>query len=162
MFEELLGTGTELTPLQMGIRAFIIFILALVLIRLAGIRAFGMKSAFDNIIILLLGAVLSRAVVGASPFFSILVACLVIVSMHRIFAFLSLYSDTFGKLIKGDKMLLFKDGKEIKKNMRKSLISSKDLAEGIRMTGHVETPDDVEVAYLERNGHISVITKIKK
>lgn len=163
MLEELFGSGADLNALQLACRALCIFIIALILIRIAGIRAFGMKSAFDNIIILLLGAILSRAVYSSSPsFLAILSAALVIVTMHRLFGFLSLYSDTFGKFIKGDKILLFKNGKEIKKNMHKSLISSKDLAEGIRISGHAGTPHDIEEAYLERNGHISVITKIKK
>ena len=159
MLDDLIGIGTDLSPLQMGIRAFFVFIIAGGLIRIAGIRAFGMKSPFDYVIILLLGAILSRAVYGGSSFIAIVTAGLVIVLMHRLFGFLSLYSDTFGKIIKGDKILLFKDGKPIQKNMRKSLISNKDLAEGIRMELHVENPDQVDAAYLERSGHISVITK---
>ena len=160
MLEELFGTGAELTALQLAFRAFWVFIIALILIRIAGIRAFGMKSPFDYTIILLLGAILSRAVYSSSPSFSsIIAACVVIVLMHRLFAILSLYSDKFGKLVKGDKILLFKEGKHIGKNMRKSLISNKDLAEGIRMEAHVETADKVEAAYLERSGHISVIKK---
>lgn len=161
MLEQLFGTGTELAPLQMGLRAFCIFIIALIMIRLAGIRAFGIKSPFDYTIILLLGAILSRAVVGASPFDSIVTACMVIVVMHRLVGFLSLYNQAFGKLVKGDKILLFKDGSPLKKNMRKSLISTKDLAEGIRMELHSETAEDIETAYLERSGHISVIAKKK-
>ncbi len=159
MIEQFIGTGTDLSPLQMGVRAFFIFIIAGALIRIAGIRAFGMKSPFDYTIILLLGAILSRAVYGGSSIISIVTACLVIVLMHRLFGYLSVYSDKFGRLIKGDKILLFKDGKVLRKNMRKSLISDKDLAEGIRMEIHAEKQDLVDAAYLERSGHISVILK---
>jgi uncharacterized membrane protein YcaP (DUF421 family) len=161
MLEDLIGTGPGLTPLQMGIRAFFVFIIALIFIRMAGIRAFGMKSAFDNIIILLLGAILSHAVLGDSPFWGIIAACFVIVVMHRLFGILSIYSDTFGKLIKGDKTQLLKDGKVIQRNMRRSQISNKDLDEGIRMTANTEKRENVEAAYLERNGHISTIKKEK-
>src|SRR5689334_16760837 len=134
MLENIIGSGPELSLMEMAIRAFFIFIIALVLIRIAGIRAFGMKSAFDIIIILLLGAILSHAVYASSPpFFSIVIAGFVIVVMHRLFALLSIYSDAFGKLVKGDRILLLQDGKAIRKNMRQSLISHKDLDEGIRM-----------------------------
>jgi uncharacterized membrane protein YcaP (DUF421 family) len=159
MLEDLIGAGPQLTILQMGTRAFLIFIAALILIRLAGIRAFGMKSAYDNIIILLLGAILSRAVYSNDPIPGILLACLVIVLMHRLFAILCVYSDAFGKLVKGDRTLLLHNGKAIRENMRASLISHKDLDEGIRMSVHMESHENVEAAYLERNGHISAIKK---
>jgi len=160
MLEDLIGS-VNLSPLQMAIRAFFIFIIALILIRIAGIRAFGMKSAFDNIIILLLGAILSRAVYSSDSVAGILLASLVIVLMHRLFAILSVHSDTFGRLIKGDKTLLFRDGRTIEKNMSRSLISHKDLDEGIRMEGNVESREAIKAAYLERSGHISVIKKEK-
>ena len=159
MLEDLLGSGTVLSPLQMGTRAFFIFIAALILIRLAGIRAFGMKSAYDNIIILLLGAILSRAVYSTDSVPGILLACLIIVLMHRLFAILCVYSDRFGKLVKGDRTLLLHDGKAIRENMRESLISHKDLDEGIRMSVHTESRANIEAAYLERNGQISAIKK---
>jgi len=159
MIEQFIGTCTDLSPLQMGIRAFFIFIIAGALIRIAGIRAFGMKSPFDYTIILLLGAILSRAVYGGSSIVSIVTACLVIVLMHRIFGYLSVYSDKFGRLVKGDKIQLYKDGEPLRKNMRKSMITNKDLAEGIRMEVHFENADRIESAYLERSGHISVILK---
>jgi len=159
MLEDFIGSAPQLTVLQMGIRAFFIFIIALILIRLAGIRAFGMKSAFDNIIILLLGAILSRAVYSTDPVAGILVACLVIVLMHRLFAILCVHSDVFGKLVKGDRTLLLHRGRAIRENMNRSLISHKDLDEGIRMSAHTENHENIEAAYLERNGHISTIKK---
>ena len=161
MIEDLLGRSlnTDLTPLQMGLRSLLAFIAALIFIRMAGIRAFGMKSSFDNIIILLLGAILSHVVINDSPLIGVLVSSLVIVLLHRLFGIIAIYSDAFGKLVKGDKTLLLKDGKEIPKNMKRSMITRKDLSEGIRMTAHTDKHENVEAAYLERSGHISVVTK---
>lgn len=161
MIEDLIGTGITMTPLQMGVRAFFVFILALVFIRIAGIRTFGMKSSYDNIIILMLGAILSHAVIGDSPFYSILAACSVIVLMHRLFAILSVHSDWFGKIVKGEKTLLVKNGRVHWENMKDALISHKDLDEAIRLAGHPEEHNEIECAYLERNGHISVIKNEK-
>ncbi|MBV9962879.1 MAG: hypothetical protein JO072_11595, partial [Parafilimonas sp.] len=64
------GEGEHLNVLQMSVRTFFTFILLMLLIRLAGMRTFAKRSAFDNIIVILLGAVLARGVVGASPYWS--------------------------------------------------------------------------------------------
>ncbi|MGI8582874.1 MAG: hypothetical protein ACR2KX_11780 [Chitinophagaceae bacterium] len=48
---KLFGEGKDLNALQMGDRAFVMFFITLFLIRLAGMRAFGQKSAFDTILL---------------------------------------------------------------------------------------------------------------
>jgi uncharacterized membrane protein YcaP (DUF421 family) len=62
---DLFGRGEDLTALQMSVRSFIMFFIALALIRIGGMRIFGKKTAFDNILVIMLGAVLARGVVGA-------------------------------------------------------------------------------------------------
>jgi uncharacterized membrane protein YcaP (DUF421 family) len=118
-----------------------------------------MFSPFDNVISVLLGAVLSRAVIGASPFFSVIIAALVIVFLHRLFAWIALYNDVFGSLIKGNAKVIYKDGKIIRKNMKRFDITDKDLIEGIRLQGNVESLDEINSAYIERDGRISVTKK---
>ncbi|MDR6465344.1 uncharacterized membrane protein YcaP (DUF421 family) [Chryseobacterium sediminis] len=51
--------GTSLNSFQIAIRGITVFILALILIRILGRRSFGIASPLDNIIVILLGAVLS-------------------------------------------------------------------------------------------------------
>lgn len=160
-FYELIGEGKVLNSFQMSIRAFIIFIIALILIRFSGRRTFGMHSPFDNVISVLLGAILSRAVIGASPFFSIINAAFVIVVLHRLFAWIALYNDRFGSLIKGNAKIIYKDGEIIRSNMKRFFITDKDLIEGIRLQGNVESLDEIKSAYIERNGKITVIKKEK-
>jgi uncharacterized membrane protein YcaP (DUF421 family) len=158
-FYQLIGEGKELNIFQMAIRAAMIFIIALALIRFSGRRTFGMLSPFDTVISILLGAILSRAVIGASPFVATIIASVVIVILHRLFAWISLYNDIFGSLIKGKAKIIYEDGKIIRKNMQKFFITDKDLIEGIRLQGNVESLDEIKSAYIERDGKISVIKK---
>lgn len=160
-FNQLIGEGTgSLSVSQMSIRAVIIFLVAIILIRLAGRRSFGQKTAFDNVIIILLGAVLSRSVIGSdNSFYAPIAAAFVISVLHRSFGWLTTYSDTFGKLVKGNEKLLFQDGEKIRKNMRGSFITDKDLLEGIRKELHVNDGSIIKEAWLERDGSISVIKK---
>ena len=148
----------ELTVLQMSLRAFITFIVAIVLVRIAGRRAFGLKSPFDNTFAILFGAILAQGVIGRVPFASGLAACAVLAIAHRLFAFLSLKYSKFGGWIKGTKILLYSNGKLVEKNMVRSLISENDLMERIRLEGF-ESLAQIEEAYMERNGEVSVIPK---
>jgi uncharacterized membrane protein YcaP (DUF421 family) len=151
------GEGHDLNCLQMSSRAVVIFFITLILIRIAGIRTFGKKSAFDNVIIILLGSILSRAVVGASPFIPTAVACLAFVLVHWLLAWLSLYSDTLGRWVKGEKSSLYANGMENKENMRRARISEKDLVEGVRLKINKDSFREVKEIFIERNGEISVV-----
>jgi len=153
------GEGKDLNALQMTSRAVVVFFITLLLIRIAGIRTFGKKSAMDNVIIIMLGSILSRTVVGASPFVATVTGCLAFVLVHRVLAWISLYSDLIGEFVKGEKLSLYANGTFNKKNMRRSRISDKDVKEGLRLAINGESLDQVEEIFIERNGEISVIKK---
>jgi len=157
----LFGTGKDLDALQMGARAIIIFILALILIRVSGRRSFGLHTAFDNIIVVLLGAILSRGVVGASPFIPIVIACLIIVVLHRFFGWLIARYKFFGTLVEGKKILVFQDGKFIKKNLVRALSSEEDIMQGVRKDSMTDNIAKIDRIYMERSGEVSVIEKEK-
>ena len=157
--EALWGHGDQLTPLQMSCRGFVMFFIALALLRIAGKRTFGKNSAFDTVIGIMMGAILGRAVVGASPFLSTVAAGLVIVGLHRIIATLAVTQDWLGKLVKGEHQLLYKNGTIQWNEMKKAAVSKKDLLEGVRMEGNVNSLDKVEEAYMERSGEISIVKK---
>src|ERR1700730_8275717 len=107
----LFGHGKDLNSLQMVCRAIISFFLTLLLIRLAGIRTFGKKTPFDNVITIMLGSIFSRVVIGASPFIATTLACLAFVLIHRLLAWASIYKDWIGRLVKGEASSLYADGK---------------------------------------------------
>jgi uncharacterized membrane protein YcaP (DUF421 family) len=102
----LFGSGEHLNWVQMSSLAAVSFFFALVLLRIAGMRTFGGKSAFDNVILIILGAVLSRAIVGSSPFIPVMISCFAMVIIHRLLAWVSLYNDFIGWLIKGEHQCL--------------------------------------------------------
>jgi uncharacterized membrane protein YcaP (DUF421 family) len=155
----LFGHGKDLSILQMSCRTTLVFFLVLLLIRLAGRRSFANTTPLDNIIVILLGAVLSRAIVGASPFIPTVASGLVLVIMHRLLAWLSIYNHTIGRLVKGENKTLFEDGRVLDENLRKMLMSLKDLQEGIRTRANTESLDKISKIIMERDGQISVIEK---
>lgn len=157
MLTTLFGKGKELNILQMGCRGFIMFFITLGMIWISGIRTFGTRSAFDNVIVIMLGAILSRAVVGASPFFPIVAASLVLCIIHRLLALISIHSQTVSHLLKGKECLLYKDGKFLNENMRKCHITMGDLMGQLRLQANTSSLDNIREISFERNGEISVV-----
>ena len=152
---ELFGDGTDLDPLQMALRALAVFVLTLTMIRMSGRRSIGQHRVFDACTTVLLGAVLSRAVVGASPFWATMAAGLTIVVLHRLVAMASVRWPWFESLISGDKRVLVHGGRRDEAEMRKALITPRDLDEAMRKrTGDEAVP--LERAVLERDGEITV------
>lgn len=123
------GIKDNITPLELGVRALVMFLIALVLVRLSGMRSFGKGNAFDNIITILLGGVLSRGVVGATPFFSAIAGGIVIVLVHKILAKLSLRNKTLEYFTKGRPRVLYKDQEFIHSAMQKANITKDDIYE---------------------------------
>src|ERR1700749_2780321 len=100
---KIFGEGEHLNALQMSSRGIVMFLIMLILIRISGRRSFGVRTPLDNIIAVSLGAIMSRAVVGASPFGSVVVCCFVVVLLHRITGMLIARSKAFARVVEGEK-----------------------------------------------------------
>lgn len=156
---QIFGEGKELNCLQMSCRGIVIFIIALLLIRISGRRSFSLHTPLDNIIAVLLGGILSRAVAGASPFLSVLAASAVIVLLHRGISYLTVRNPGFSKVVQGEKILLYERGQFMEENMKKALVCREDVIQGIRKSALTDSLQKIEKVYIERNGEISVIKK---
>jgi uncharacterized membrane protein YcaP (DUF421 family) len=156
---QIFGEGKDLTAWQMSSRGIVVFIIALLLIRISGRRSFGIRTPLDNIIIILLGAILSRAVVGASAFVPVVVACFVIVAFHRFVSWLIANSKVFAKLIESDKIILYENGKYVKQHLKRVQLTEEDVMQGVRKSALTEDLKDINHIYIERNGEISAIKK---
>ena len=156
----LLGLGLEakdLTLLQVSARAVVVFIFALAIIRVADRRFLAKMSAVDALLGFILASMLARAVNGSSAFFPTLGGALVLVLLHKACGALAFHSDAFGNLIKGRERLIIERGTIMEDAMRRAHITDADLREELRQEGKVESPAQVEKAYLERSGKISVV-----
>jgi uncharacterized membrane protein YcaP (DUF421 family) len=155
----LFGEGRNLDPLQMGLRSIVIFVIALVLIRVSGRRSFGQRSPFDLVVVILLGATLSRAIVGASPFIATVVASFAIVACHRMLAWACMRSPRFERLVGGVEREVYSNGAFNAREMHAALMTRTDIEETVRQQTGSRSMDNVAAAILERNGEVSVIRK---
>jgi uncharacterized membrane protein YcaP (DUF421 family) len=161
-FETLVGLGVEpkdLTFVQISLRGIIVFLATLIMVRLGHKRSLARKTPFDAVLLVILAAVLSRAINGSAPFFPTLGGGVVLVLLHRLFAYLAYHSHRFGILVKGAPDTIVREGECDFPMMRRNHVSMHDLEEDMRLNGHIDDLSKVRLARVERSGDISFIKK---
>jgi uncharacterized membrane protein YcaP (DUF421 family) len=161
-FETLLGLGVEprnLTFVQISLRGIIVFLVTLATVRLGHKRSLSRKTPFDAVLLVILAAVLSRAINGSAAFFATLGGGVVLVLLHRLFAFLTFYSHSFGILVKGRPDVVVRDGECDVAMMWRNHVSTHDLDEDMRLSAHTDNLANIRLARVERSGDISFIKK---
>ena len=158
-FRHLIGPDSnEIAWWQMSIRAGLIFLFGLTLVRLAGKRVFGRWGAMDIILSVVIGSNLSRALTGAAPFLQTLAATTVLVLLHAALAALAARVRWIGPGFKGTPACLMSDGRLDEHALRRHGLGRHDFEEALRASG-VTDPGQVREAWIERNGGISVIRR---
>jgi len=147
----------DLTFLQVSIRGVVVFIAALIMMRLSSKRSLAEKTAFDAVLVVIIGSMLARVINGSEAFFPTLGTGFVLVLLHRIFGIAAYYSHAFGFLVKGTPALLVQNGRPQRKNMLWNHISKHDLEEDMRLEAKTEDLSKIKTARLERSGDISFI-----
>jgi uncharacterized membrane protein YcaP (DUF421 family) len=160
--ETLLGLSAtkpeQLTSIQVSLRAVLVYLVLIAYVRFAKKRFLSQATAFDVILVIIIGSISSRAISGTAPFFASLAGTLVLILVHWVISFFAKDSERLSYLAKGVDTVLIRDGHVDRKAVRTSHISNDDLYEDLRQQG-VESPREVKSARLERSGKLSVIKK---
>ena len=157
----LLGIGLRPEKLifsQLLLRAVSIFFVALVLMRFGHKRSLARKTAFDTAFVIIIGAVLARAINGSGPFFQTIGISFLLVFLHRLLALFAYRWPTFEDFIKGTPDVLLRDGETLPRVMRRHDVSTSDIEEDLHLCGH-ESVKQIALARLERSGDISFVEK---
>lgn len=160
--DQALGLGLETKDInvgQMSLRAFVVFVLAIGMIRIGNKRFMGKNAALDVLLGIVFGSMVSRAITGNAPFLPTLVASLVLVLLHWLMSAIAFRSKGFGTLVKGRDSTLVRDGEIQWEAMRKAHLTEHDLQEALRNSGKQPDVSQVASAHLERNGDVSIIMR---
>jgi uncharacterized membrane protein YcaP (DUF421 family) len=162
LIETLLGLGLEpkqLSFLQIALRGAIVFIAAIIMVRTGDKRFFARKSAFDVILGFVLASTLARAINGSAPFFPTIGAGFILVWLHRSLGAIARRWHGLGELIKGRSDKVISHGQVIGDSLRHNHLSERDLIEDLRLNGGTKEVADIEEAWIERNGDLSILKK---
>ena len=127
----------DLTFLQISLRAIIVYVVALAIMRVANKRFLSKTTAFDALLGFMLGTMLARVINGSGAFFPSLGVGFVLVGLHRLVAAVAFVSDRFGNLVKGRSAVLVQNGQANPQALRSNNISQEDLLEELRLNGEV-------------------------
>jgi uncharacterized membrane protein YcaP (DUF421 family) len=148
----------ELTAAQVCMRAAVVYLVLIGYVRFGKKRFLGQATAFDAILVIVIGSIASRAISGTAPFGASLAGTFVLVLVHWVISYFTEDSAILGSILKGRDTILVKNGRVNRKALRGEHMSPDDLAEDLRQEG-VREPSEVEEARLERSGKLSVIKK---
>jgi uncharacterized membrane protein YcaP (DUF421 family) len=152
------GTPMQITWWQDCIRAIIIFVYGIVLLRLFGRRAFGHHTPLDILLSVLIGSNLSRAMTGGAPFLPTMASSAMLLLMYYAAIHVTQRCDSIGRVLKGKPVVLLRDGVPDQAAMRATGVSHLDLEEAAR-SEKIRSTSEVEIATLERSGKISVVER---
>ena len=148
----------ELNAVELLARTVIVYAFTLAAVRLGSKRFLSKASAFDVVVAIMLGSIMSRGINGSGALVPALISGAALVAMHWLLAALTSRLDWFGPLVKGNPSLLVKDGRIDGEALRQTGMSEHDLEQAIRLQAGETELSRVRLAYMERNGSISVIT----
>ena len=144
------------------VRAIIVYILVLIVMRLMGKREIGQLQPFELVISIMIADLASIPMTDPGvPIFNGLVPILGLLAMHLLITVLNIKSVNVRKVTCGKPTILIYRGKIDEKALKKERFTVSELQERLRGKD-VFNLGDVEFAILETNGEVSVITKPNK
>jgi uncharacterized membrane protein YcaP (DUF421 family) len=138
-----------------GLRAVVIYVFLLVLLRITGKRTLGGSTVFDLIVALMLGELVDEPIYGDAPLPQALFALATIAMLHYINSYLSWRSSRFDRLTGGSPRVLVSNGHVDHHALAREHVNVEELMSMLR-SHEVEDLKQVRLATLEPDGKLSV------
>ena len=148
----------QLSSWQMCDRALLVYVALIALVRLGKKRSLGRATAFDVVLVIIIGSIAGRAITGGAPLIPALASLLVLIALHWFFSLVSERSTALAPQSKASQRRSSRAARWIAKRCRQAHMSNDDLEEDLREKG-VSKVTEVDDAYLERSGRLSVVKK---
>lgn len=142
------------------VRAAAIYLVLLVLFRVAGRRALTEMTTFDFVLLLIIGEATQQALLGED--FSLTNAVLVIVTLLSLDIGMSLWkqrSKTVNRIVEGVPTILVDNGRPLRGPMDKARVRDEEILEAARRLQGLERMDQIKYAVLEVSGGITIIPR---
>ncbi|OGO78652.1 MAG: hypothetical protein A2Y23_00670 [Clostridiales bacterium GWB2_37_7] len=144
------------------IRATILYLFIVVIMRLMGKKQIGELQPTELVIALVIADLSAVPMENLNtPLFYGIIPILTLFIIGEIFSFIALKSDKARGVIYGKPSIIIEHGKILESEMRKQRFNINDLLEQLRISGYPSIAD-IEYAILETTGELSAIPKSTK
>lgn len=140
-------------------RTGVVFIIAIILLRISGRRTFASNSGLETVVKFMLGAILSRAIAADSPFGPIIAAATTLVLLHRLLAYATYFLPALGRLVRGEPSVLAEGAELNLPEMRRASISEEAVHAAVRGAANFDDLAKAQTVRLEHDGTITVVKK---
>ncbi len=142
-------------------KGIIVYISVIIAMRFMGKRQIGELQPGELVITFLLSEVAAMSLQGDDiPILSSVSLIFLLVVLELTSSYLSMKSRKYRTMTQGHSVLIIKEGKLLKRNMKMIRYSNDDLLEALRLKDVFDI-DTVQYAYIETNGSVSVQLKKK-
>jgi len=142
-------------------RSLIMYLMGLIIVRAGKSRLLARATALDVILAFLLGSLISRGITGSASLSGTTVAVATLVALHWVLTALAARYHWVGNLVKGHARVLVSNGHIDWHNMRRSHLSEHDLREEMRINANIDDFAEIQAAFKERSGEVSIVKKNK-
>jgi len=154
--------GQLLRPVEpllfLAIRAAVVYILLIGLLRLTGKREIGQMTPFDLVLVLLVANAVQNAMVGSDDSLTAgLISACVLFGLNYAFGRLQAKNHFFRRMLVGNPVILIHEGRLVTDHLRRENVTEDDLLEQMREHG-IAHLGDVAEAILEPDGNFSFIS----
>jgi uncharacterized membrane protein YcaP (DUF421 family) len=143
---------------EIFLRGTIVYLFILLVLRILR-REAGALSISDLLVVVLIADAAQNAM--ASEYKSITEGLFLIATIACWDYFLDWFSyrvPSIDRLVHGSPLVLIKDGRLQRQNMKREMITEEELMRQLREQG-IETLEEVKKSYLEGDGHVSIIKR---
>jgi len=144
---------------ELVLRASVVYMFLLVLLRLTGKRQVGQLAPFDLVLLLVLSnAVQNSMNAGDNSLVGGLISAATLVGLNYGIGYATFRNKRLEALIEGQPEIIIHNGRVYEDAMKRAQLTHHELNAALRRAG-CACPEDVQAALLENNGSISVVPR---
>lgn len=148
----------ETSFLELVARGSVMYLGILFLFRVLPRRTGGELAMMDLIFVLLIAEAATHSLGGYSSVTEGFIVIGTLMAWNYAINFLSYHIPFFENIVSSPPLLIIKNGKLFRRNMRREYLTEEELMDHLRMEG-IEKIEDVKSAFVEGDGKISVVSK---